>query len=314
MTDPAPYSVPKEPGRWRAITLAVLVHIALLAFLWIGIRWQNETPIGVEAEIWSPQNQEAAPRPEPPVIEKKPEPQPEPKPVVQETPKPPVAEPVKENPEIVLEREKKRKAQEKREREEHEKQVKLKQQKLEQERAEKQKKADKERIEKQKEKEKAEALAKKEKEAEQAKKLAAEKLATEKKRKQDAQDAAAADQRRAEDLKRMLAQAGAGGSGNAATTQGSRADSSYVQKVGARIRSNTVFNVPESLAGNPAVEFAVELLPDGSIRSLNKVKSSGVPGFDEAVQRAIGKSAPFPPDKTGRVPSSFNVVHHPKDQ
>jgi len=112
MTDAAPYSVPKEPGRWRAIILAVIVHIALLAFLWIGIRWQNETPVGVEAEIWSPQNHEAAARPEPPVQQKQAEPAPEPKPMVKETPPPPpppVAEPVRENPDIALEREKERK-------------------------------------------------------------------------------------------------------------------------------------------------------------------------------------------------------------
>jgi len=328
MMDATPYSVPKEPGRWRAISLAVVVHLALLAFLWFGVRWQSETPAGVEAEVWSPQNHEAAPRPEPPpAIEKKPEPQPEPKPepkpVVKETPKPPVAEPVRENPEIALEQEKKRKAQqERREREEHEKQAKLKQQ--EQEREEKrEQQVKKERIEREKAEalakqkadtlaqQKAEAQAQKEKDAEQAKKTAA---AAEKKRKQDAQDAAAADKRRADDLKRMQAQAGTGGAGSAPTTQGSRADSGYVDKVGARIKSNTIFNVPEGLAGNPAVEFAVELLPDGSIRALKKVKSSGVSGFDEAVQRAIGKSAPFPPDKTGRVPAGFNVVHHPKDQ
>jgi colicin import membrane protein len=325
--DATPYSVPKEPGRWRAISLAVVVHLALLAFLWFGVRWQSETPAGVEAEVWSPQNHEAAPRPEPPpAVEKKPEPQPEPKPapepkpVVKETPKPPVAEPVLDDPKIVLEQEKKRKVQqERREREEHEKQAKLKQQ--EQEREEQREQAKKERIEREKAetlakqkaealaKQKAEAQAQKEKEAEQAKKAAAEN-----KRKQDAQDAAAADKRRADDLKRMLAQAGTGGAGSAPTTQGSRADSGYVDKVGARIKSNTIFNVPEGLAGNPAVEFAVELLPDGSIRALKKVKSSGVSGFDEAVQRAIGKSAPFPPDKTGRVPAGFNVVHHPKDQ
>lgn len=327
MMDATPYSVPKEPGRWRALSLAVVVHLALLAFLWFGVRWQSETPVGVEAEVWSPQNREAAPTPPPP--ESKPEPQPEPKPapepkpVVQETPKPPVAEPVRENPEIALEQEKKRKEQQRREREEHEKQAKLKQQ--EQEREEKREQAKKERLERQKAeaeaqakqkaealaKQKAEAQAQKEKEAEQAKKTAA---AAEKKRKQDAQDAAAADKRRADDLKRMMAQAGTGGAGTAATTQGSRADSGYIDKVGARIKSNTIFNVPEGLAGNPAVEFAVELLPDGSIRALKKVKSSGVSGFDEAVQRAIGKSAPFPPDKTGRVPAGFNVVHHPKDQ
>ncbi len=328
MTDTTPYSVPREPGRWRAISLAVVVHLALFAFLWIGVRWQNETPVGVEAEVWSPQNQEAAPRPEPPpAVEEKPvpAPQPEPKPVVQQIPKPPIVEPAQKNPDIALEQEKKRKAQEKREREEQEKQekqAKLKQQKLEQkleqERDEKlkQRQAENERIKKEKAdalaKQKAEAQAQKEKEAE--KEAQAKKLAADKKRKQDAQDAAAADQRRAEDMKRMLAQAGTGGTGTAATAQGSRADTGYTQKVGARIKSNTVFNVPEGLAGNPAVEFAVELLPDGSIRALNKVKSSGVPGFDEAVQRAIGKSAPFPPDKTGRVPAGFNVVHHPKDQ
>jgi colicin import membrane protein len=39
-----------------------------------------------------------------------------------------------------------------------------------------------------------------------------------------------------------------------------------------------------------------------------------VPGFDEAVRRAIEKSQPFPKDKNGSVPSSFVSVHKPKDQ
>ena len=66
------YEIPKEPGRWRAITLAVAVHGALLVMLWIGVRWQNDTPLVVEAEVWSPQVREAAPKPQPP-----PEPEPE---------------------------------------------------------------------------------------------------------------------------------------------------------------------------------------------------------------------------------------------
>lgn len=324
MKEIAPYSVPKEPGRWRAMLLALVVHVALFVFLWVGVRWQNETPTGIEAEVWSPQNQEAAPRPEPrPAIEKQPEtrpepkPEPKPEPVVKETPKPPVVEPVRKNPDIALEQEKKRKAQEKLEREENDRQAKLKQQKLEQaqeEKREKLKQAEKDRLEKQKEKEKADALAKKEADA---KKQAAEKAAADKKRKQDAQDARdakTADQQRNDDLKRLSAQAGTGGSGSAAQTQGSRADAGYGDKIRAKIKSNTIFNVPEGLAGNPATEFEVELLPDGSIRGLSKVKSSGVPGFDEAVQRAISKSAPFPPDKSGKVPSSFRVIHKPKDQ
>ena len=85
MSDTTPYSVPKEPGRWRAISLAALVHAALLALLWFGIRWQSETPVAVEAEVWSPQPREAAPRPQPPPPKE--EEKPEPKPIVKEIPK-----------------------------------------------------------------------------------------------------------------------------------------------------------------------------------------------------------------------------------
>jgi colicin import membrane protein len=114
----------------------------------------------------------------------------------------------------------------------------------------------------------------------------------------------------------MTAQAtGSGGSGQAAKSQGaSRADAGYAAKVGGKIRSNTVFNVPDELANNPAVEYSVDLLPDGSVRGIRKLKSSGMPGFDDAVRRAIEKSQPFPPDSSGRAPSGFTVSHKPKDQ
>ena len=115
MTHSTPYSVPKEPGRWRAITLAAFVHAALLAFLWIGIRWQNQTPIAVEAEIWSPDTREAAPMAAPPAVEKsasepevKPEvapeikPEPAPEPVAKPHPKPDVTPPPAIAPDIAL--------------------------------------------------------------------------------------------------------------------------------------------------------------------------------------------------------------------
>jgi colicin import membrane protein len=112
----------------------------------------------------------------------------------------------------------------------------------------------------------------------------------------------------------MRQQLGAGGSGEAPKAQGSRADAGYVSRVAAKIKSNTTFNVPDDLPGNPAVEYSVELLPDGSLRGLRKLKGSGVPGFDEAVRRAIERSQPYPPDKSGTVPSGFTVSHKPKDQ
>ena len=345
MNDATRYHIPKEPGRWRAMTLAAVVHLALVAFLWIGIRWHSETPVAVEAEIWSPQAQQAAPKPEP-------QPEPEPTPKVQEAPKPqpapppvereaarPVEKPVVPDPEIAIEQQRKKRLKEERERRlaeereeekrQEEKERLAAQKKQEQQRAEdkrhkeelaKAEEAKERKLEEEKKRKQAE-LAKQKQEAEEKKRELAEadkkkKLADAEKKKRDAAETARAEAVRKEEMSRMLSQAaGSGGSGEAAHSSGpSRGDASYVAKVAGKIRSNTVFNVPDDLAGNPAAEYAVDLLPDGSVRSIRKVKSSGVPGFDEAVRRAIEKSQPFPKDKTGQVPSGFTVSHKPKDQ
>ncbi len=338
MKDATPYTIPKEPGGWRSFTLAVLVHLALLALLWIGVRWQNETPTAVEAEIWSPQAQQAAPKPQP-----EPEPvQPPPPPArVVEAPKPqpappPVERPVEKpvpNPDIALEQEKKRRLKEEKERREEEEREERAAQKLAQEKkeqaearkkelakaeAEKERRleAERERKLEQQAAQKREAEEEKKRELAEAAEAKRKQAEAEKKRAQAKAEAEAAEQRRIEDLARMTAQAtGSGGSGQAARSQGpSRGDAGYAAKVAGKIRSNTVFNVPDELANNPAVEYAVDLLPDGSVRGIRKVKGSGVPGFDEAVRRAIEKSQPFPPDNSGRAPSGFTVSHKPKDQ
>lgn len=307
MTDAMPYTVPQEPGRWRAIILAALVHAALLAFLWIGVRWQNEAPTTIEAEVWSPQPREAAPLPEP-VAEKEPEPAPVIKEAPREIPKPQVEEPPVVKPDIALEQEKKRKELEKKKRLEEE--LLSKQKKLEQEKLAQQKKEREEREAKLK---KEEELAKKKAEHD---RLAKAKQEAEKKEK----DKKAADDKmlaklREDNLKRLAGSlSGTGGSGEAAKSQGGRADSGYAGRVAAKIKSNIVFNVPEGVADNAPVEYEVNLLPDGSIAGMKKIKSSGVPGFDEAVRRAIEKSQPYPRDKSGSVPSSFIGTHRPKDQ
>jgi len=316
MTDRTPYTVPKEPGRWRAIALAVLVHAALLAFLWIGVRWQSNTPTTIEAEVWSPQPKEAAPQPEP-----TPQPQPEPAketppppPVVQEPPKPVVKEPPVENPDIALEREKKRKAEEEKKRLEEERQAKLKQKAEEERQAKLKQKAEEERQAKLRQKAEEDRLARQKAEEQRIAREKAEKkkAAEEAKRKQE--EARLAQAREAE-MKRITGGVtGAGGSGSAPKAQGGRADGGYAQRVAAKIKSNITFNVPEDLMSNPAVEYEVDLLPDGSIAGIRKLKSSGVPGFDDAVLRAIQKSQPYPKDKSGSVPSSFIGIHKPKDQ
>ncbi len=72
--------------------------------------------------------------------------------------------------------------------------------------------------------------------------------------------------------------------------------------------------MPEDLAGNPGVVYEIHLYPDGSTGDIQLRKSSGVPGFDEAVKRAIKKSEPFPADKSGKFPPSITLSHKPKDQ
>ncbi|MES2537470.1 MAG: cell envelope integrity protein TolA [Pseudomonadota bacterium] len=331
MTDSTPYKVPNDAGRWRAIVLAVVVHAALFALLWFGVRWQNEEPVAVEAEVWSPQPLAAAPRAQPPEPkpevkpepkpevkpEVKPQPQreekPEPKPVAKDIPKPRETQAPVAKADIALEQEKKKRKQQE-EKERREEDLKKRKQQEAKERLEEEREA---KLEQQKQQQK---MAAKEK-ADAAKRKSAEEQAqkaeAEKKRKAaaaEAADIAASDARLREDMNRIQSQAGTGGTGSASKAQGGKADAAYINRIAAKIKSNIVFNVPDNLSGNLPVEYLVQLLPDGSVSGMRKSKSSGVPGFDEAVRRAIEKSQPYPKDNSGTVPSSFIGSHKPKDQ
>ncbi|MDR1310762.1 MAG: TonB family protein [Burkholderiaceae bacterium] len=239
--------IPRESRVKQATLLALLVHVLLLLFLWVGIRWQNEAGGIAQAEVWDI-TVEAAPRAPDPVVQEEVKPVEETK-QIEETPETRPAE----KPDIALAEEEKRKEEKKRKEEQA-----------------------KRKVEERAEQKKAQAVMEEEK-------------------------------------RRIMARSGAGGSGQAAYSAGSpRADTGYIRMVGAKIKSNTVFGVPTNLGGNPPVEYDVSLLPDGSLKGVVKRKSSGVPGFDEAVLRAIQKSAPYPADKSGRVPSGFVLSHKPK--
>ncbi len=73
----------RDPGDAPAAVLSVLVHAALLAFLFFGIRWQSKLPDAVVVELWDRPavvQPPAQPRVETPKPEPKVEPEPEPKP------------------------------------------------------------------------------------------------------------------------------------------------------------------------------------------------------------------------------------------
>jgi len=114
--EPAALEKRAQPGRVRAILLAIVVHGLFFGLIVFGVSWQSSPTPPIEAEIWDklppvaakPPPQPEPPKPEPP----KPEPpKPEPKP---EPPKPEVKpEPPKPDPEIALKAEREKREREK---------------------------------------------------------------------------------------------------------------------------------------------------------------------------------------------------------
>jgi colicin import membrane protein len=115
------YEKPRQPGRIRAILLAIGVHAAFFALIVFGVTWQNRPQPPLEAELWDklPAKTTAAPKvePEPPKPDPpKPEP-PKPEPPKPEPPKPePIAKPEPPRPDPAIAEKKERAEREKRER------------------------------------------------------------------------------------------------------------------------------------------------------------------------------------------------------
>ncbi len=287
----AAYTIPAEPGRIGAVTLALLMHLALMAFFWVGIRWQNDAPVTVEAEVWDVNIREAAPKVAPPPP---PKPEPETKPEIKPEIKPePTPEPKTEaKPDLVLERELKKKEQkklaleEKKKKEEKEQLAKLEEEKrLEQLKQEKADKADK---------------AKKDKE------LAKEKARREKEEQQKI------DKLRQEQMARITGSGTPSATGEAARSTGPRGDPNYAQAIRAKIRSSLNFG-GDAINSNPKVIFKVDLLPSGEVLNVKLLKSSGVPAFDDAVEKAINKASPLPKKKDGSVDREIEVTYNLKE-
>ncbi len=71
-------------------------------------------------------------------------------------------------------------------------------------------------------------------------------------------------------------------------------------QIAAKVRSRV--RLPDNLTGNPEAVFEVSLLPNMEILSVKLVKSSGIPAYDEAAERAINASSPLPPPPAGVEP------------
>lgn len=271
---------PPRQDHWLGpVGLALLAHGLLVAALTWGVGWKQDVPTPVfEAELWSRLPLQAAPRAEAP-----PPAPPAPAPEVRPEPRPAPPPPGPSEAQIATQRAQQKKEQEQRALEE------ARQKALTEKAAADKAAADKKR--------------------QQEQKLAADKKAAEEKREREE----AAERQRQENIRRMLGQAGASGAPQATGTaqQSAGPSAGYGARVAARIKPNVVFT--ETVSGNPRAEVEVRTLPDGTIVGRRIVKSSGNADWDEAVLKAIDRTATLPRDTDGRVPPALIIGLRPLD-
>ena len=283
-----------EPGRFTSGLLAVAVHVLFIAMLVFGIRWQQRLPEPLVAELWQeippPKPQPVARPPEPPPPPPTPKPQappPEPpKPVVQPKPVPTPAAPPKAD--ISLQ-EKQRKLKEQKAAAEAQRQEELRQKEEARKEAEARRREEQLRQEELKKQEEARRR-EEEKHREEARR--ADELRMEKEA--EARRVAILDeqQKLAQEVKaRAEEEARRRAVAEAAAAQ-LRALDGFKRRISQKIRGRVV--LPPGISGNPEAVYSVTLLPGGEVLDVKLVKSSGVPAYDAAVERAIHAADPLP--------------------
>ena len=259
---PAPHAAlekPVQPGRIRAVFLAVMVHAAFFALIVFGVAWQSRPDTPVIAELWDklpPAAKSVDAKPEPKAEPPKPVPEP-PKPEPVKPPEPPKPEPAKEPPKPPEEKPEPPKPDPEIAR------------KLEREKKEKEKKEKVEREKKEKQKE------------EEAKKKREQEEAAKKKREDEAR-------RKEEGEARLAAQKALQEAAVARQTE----IQSWVEKIKRAIRGHA--NVPDTVTGQPEVQVRIRLLPGGEVLDIAVTKRSGNPTYDAAIERGIRSASPLP--------------------
>jgi colicin import membrane protein len=264
------------------------VHGLLVLALALGVSWRSQTPPTFSAELWSATPQAAAPRAvESAPVAPPPPPPPPPAPAQRAVaPAPPPAL----DPQIAID-----KARQEKEKAERERQARAEKEKAERDKAQRERQAAAEAKARADAQAKAEAQAKREAQALREQRAEEQRLA----------------KQREDNLKRMLGQAGATGAPGATGTAARDAapSASYAGKIVARIKPNILLT--ETVTGNPAADVEVRASPTGTILSRKLVKSSGNKDWDDAVLRAIDRTAELPRDLDGRVPPVLVITFTP---
>ncbi|RAS22847.1 cell envelope integrity protein TolA [Paraburkholderia bryophila] len=327
-----PLQPPRERGTGRAFAFALVMHALLGFFLYHGIQWQNSTPEGAEAELWTEVPDTAIPRPVPP---------PPPVPVA---PAPPVPD---EQADIALQ-------EKKRQQQEAARQAQLAEQ-LRQQKLQAQQEAEAKRQQQLAADQAAQlaaqkaAAAKQKQQQQQADRLKQQQLADQQKqqlkeqqqeqqkqadaeaaqKKADAQKAAKAkaqadaaaqakkvdSERRARLAQMMQGSAGGTGStdglgksGTGTGSGGTATSPGYSDKVRRAVRPHISWG--GETAGLETV-VSVRCSPTGTLLDATIQRSSGNSAWDDAALRAVQRTDPMPQDINGKTPTSFLITLKP---
>ncbi len=270
-----------EPGKNKALAFTVLVHAGLIAALFFGVQWKRNQPDVVEVELWSSRPAAALqaappPPPPPPPQEVKPEPKPEPKPVPKVEPKPEPPPPKK--PDIAIKEEKKPPKPEP----------------------------------KKPEPEPKKPEPKPEPKKPEAKPAVKPEPALPDFSKELASETAQLKNRPTTTSTKQMTNAAAA-EAEQRVAAGKRGMLDYAAKIRGKVRGNIV--LPPSIQGNPEAIFEVNQLPSGEVLDVKLKRSSGNPGLDSAIERALLKSSPLPkPDDPALFQRTLEIKYKPFEE
>jgi len=97
---------------------------------------------------------------------------------------------------------------------------------------------------------------------------------------------------------------------NAVNSDSTNQNVSYGMKVLSCIKSGVSFPAPvRNGFGNPQVKYRAQIKTDGTVSNIRLIESSGIGGFDRAVEVGISRCSPLPRPPSGSYPPEINVTY-----
>ncbi|MFM0613490.1 cell envelope integrity protein TolA [Paraburkholderia nemoris] len=322
-----PLQPPRERGTWRAFVFALVMHALLGFFLYHGIQWQNSTPEGAEAELWTEVPDSAIPRLPPPPVPVAPAP-----PLPDEQADIALQEKKRQQQEAARQaqlaeqlRQQKLQAQQEAEAKRQQqlaadqaaqKAAAAKQKQLQQQQQQQADKLKQQQLADQQKQQQQQQEQQKQADAEAQKKADAQKAAKAKAQADAAAQAKKLDAERRARLAQMQGSAGAPGStgnglaksGTGSGSGGTATSPGYADKVRRVVRPNISWG--GETEGLETV-ISVRCSPTGTLLDAQISHSSGNSAWDDAALRAVQRSNPMPQDIDGKTPTSFKITLRP---